>query len=78
MALNITDSQAEILMRLGNGEKRKEIADNLGIAHSTVNNRIYDAQKRVGCRTPEHLLAWFIRDRVIALYQEAEEAAADA
>lgn len=77
MALNINEGEAEVLTRLGNGEKRKEIADSLGIAVSTVHNRIYDAQKKVGCRTSEHLLAWFIRDHVIALYQEAEERSAD-
>lgn len=77
MALNISQGEAEVLQRLGNGEKRKEIAADLGISLSTVNNRIYDAQKKVGCRTSEHLLAWFIRDEVVSLYQKVEDAPVD-
>lgn len=67
MALNISDGEIEVLNRLSNGFERKEIAKELGISVSTVHNRIYEAQRRNGCRTSYHLLAWFVRDAVLAL-----------
>lgn len=73
MALNISDGEAAVLSRLANGYRRKEIAAELEISLSTVNNRIYDAQKRTGLRTSDHLLAWYVRGEVEKLYESAPE-----
>jgi DNA-binding NarL/FixJ family response regulator len=67
LALNISDGEEDVLSRLSNGFERKEIAKELGISISTVHNRIYEAQRRNGCRTSYHLLAWYVRDAVVAL-----------
>jgi DNA-binding CsgD family transcriptional regulator len=77
MALDINEGEVAILARMSNGAKRKEIAQDLGIALSTVNNRIYAAQKRVGCRTTEHLLSWFVRESVEKMFQGDDETSAD-
>jgi DNA-binding CsgD family transcriptional regulator len=73
MALDISEKETAVLERLSNGSRRKEIADDLKVSLSTVNNRIYDAQKRNGLRTSEHLLAWFVRGAVEAKWKAALE-----
>lgn len=73
MSLNITDAEKEVLGLLANGYERKEIARELGVSLSTVHNRIYEAQRRVGCKTSYHLLAWFIRDAVVQQLSSASE-----
>lgn len=77
MALNLTDGEKDVLSRLANGYERKEIASDLGVSLSTVHNRIYEAQRRVGCKTSYHLLAWFIRDAVVAQLAAAPEGTED-
>lgn len=69
MALTLRDGEREVLDRLCDGYERKEIAEELGISLSTVNNRVYEATKRNGLRTSVHLVAWYIRDAVTAHYE---------
>lgn len=66
MALAITEGERAVLDRLGNGLERKEIAKDLGCSVSTVHSRIYEAQRRNSMRTSYQLLAWFVRDSVLA------------
>lgn len=75
MALNLTDGERDVLERLANGYERKDIAKELGVSLSTVHNRVYEAQRRIGCRTSYHLVAWFIRDAVVAQLTAAPEGA---
>ncbi len=77
MALELRDTETAVLERLANGMKRKEIATELGVSLSSVNNRIYAAQDRVGCRTTEHLLAWFVREAVVRQFHSASETSVD-
>lgn len=72
MALSISDGDAAILTGLANGKKRGEIATDLGFAVSTVNNRIHEAVKRNNMRTSYQLLAWFVRDAVLASVRAQE------
>lgn len=71
MALDLKPIEAEILTRLGNGAKRKEIAEDMHISLSTVNNRLYDAQRRNAMRTIEALLAWYVREAIVQQYTGA-------
>jgi DNA-binding CsgD family transcriptional regulator len=77
MALALKDTETAVLERLANGMKRKEIAEDLDVSLSSVNNRIYAAQDRVGCRTTEHLLAWFVREAVVKQFHSAAEESVD-
>ncbi len=72
MILDLRDGEREVLQRLGNGFERPEIAADLDIALSTVNNRIYESAKRNAMRTSYQLLAWFVREAVIAQYETPE------
>lgn len=75
MALALREGEIDVLARLTDGFERKEIAQGLGIALSTVNNRIYEATKRNDMRTSYQLLAWFVREAVIAQYEARERPA---
>lgn len=76
MPLSLSETDKQILIGLSNGGERKEIASQLGIALSTVHNRIYDAIRRNDLRTSYQLLAWFVRESVLAAV-EAQDGASD-
>lgn len=75
MPLNISDGERAVLLRVSQGFERKEIARDLGISVSTVNGRIYDAQRRNGLRNANHLLAVFVGETVLAAAQAEEDSA---
>lgn len=77
MPLNINDGEKDVLERLANGYERKEIASELGVSLSTVHNRIYEAQRRTGCKTSYHLVAWFIREAVVTQLAGASDSPVD-
>ncbi len=72
LALSISEGDSAVLTRLANGLERKEIASDLEIALSTVNNRIYEAVRRNNMRTSYQLLAWFVREAVLASVKATE------
>jgi DNA-binding NarL/FixJ family response regulator len=75
LALVLDASEILVLERLAQGFSRKEIAEDLGTSLSTVHNRIYTAQRRNGCRTIYNLLAWYVREAVLASVQASESPA---
>jgi DNA-binding NarL/FixJ family response regulator len=75
LALVLDASEISVLERLAQGFSRKEIAEDLGTSLSTVHNRIYTAQRRNGCRTIYNLLAWYVREAVLASVQASESPA---
>lgn len=67
MALNISKGEWEVLLRLSQGFERRDIAKDLDVSVSTVNNRIYAAMDRTGARTSYQLIAMYIHSTYAAL-----------
>lgn len=67
MALNISKGEWEVLLRLAQGFERREIAKDLGVSVSTVNNRIYAAMERTHARTSYQLVAMYVHSTYAAL-----------
>lgn len=74
LALNINKGEWDVLLRLTQGFERKEIATDLDVSVSTVNNRIYAAMERVHARTSYQLVAMYIHSTYAALSAPSEAA----
>ena len=73
MPLTISDGERAVLLRLAQGFERKDIASDLAVSVSTVNGRIYDAQRRNKLRNANHLLAVFVGETVLAAARAQED-----
>lgn len=76
MALAITEGERAVLERISNGMTRPEVARDLRCSTSTVHNRMHDAQTRNNMRNSYQLLAWFVRESVLAAVRAQDGPAA--
>lgn len=66
MGLDINKGEWDVIARLANGYERKDIAKELGVSVSTVNNRIYAAMDRTHSKTSYQLVARYVHDTYAA------------
>lgn len=62
----VTDRQTQVIQLLAEGQSTKEIAHHLGIAVYTVEKHRRNILKKTGCKNTAHIVATFLRARVIA------------
>jgi DNA-binding NarL/FixJ family response regulator len=72
LALNISKGEWDVILRLSQGYERRDIAKDLDVSVSTVNNRIYAAMERTGARTSYQLVAMYIHSTYAALSAPSE------
>src|SRR5690606_1160978 len=72
LTLDITKGERDVLFRLAQGYERSDIAASLDVSVSTVNGRLYDAQRRNSLRNVNHLLAVFVGETVLAAARAQE------
>jgi DNA-binding CsgD family transcriptional regulator len=67
---NFTPREAAVLQRLLNGDRPKEIANDLGISPKTVVAHLGKLRLKLGARNSAHLVALVNRDDLLRPYDE--------
>lgn len=64
-SLVITESLKQIVRLLAEGKRPKEIGKELELSNRTIEAKIDQIRIAAGCHTPAHLVAKFLREKII-------------